>query len=160
MALNSPGPKHDYNHQPRGKRQCPRLAVSYYEALNRRDFDAYNVLFADDVTFEAAGGGVGGLETVKFFDSIWPAAFSDFTIESIYHLGDGNRVVCYNRATGTRDGALLMADGSEVPATGHKVNAPYFASFEVRDGKIVSAYIYFDRMLLAEQLGLIPAVNA
>jgi hypothetical protein len=26
----------------------------------------------------------------------------------------------------------------------------------VRDGKIVSEYIYFDRMLLAEQLGLNP----
>jgi hypothetical protein len=30
----------------------------------------------------------------------------------------------------------------------------------VRDGKIVSEYIYFDRMLLAEQLGLLPVVNA
>ena len=137
------------------------LAISYYEALNRRAFDAYNVLFADDVTFEAAGGVAGsGLETVKFFDHIWPAAFSDFTIEGIYHLGDGNRVVCYNRATGTHDGTLLMPDGSEVPATGHKFNAPYFASFEVRNGKIVSAHIYFDRMLLAEQLGLIPVASA
>jgi hypothetical protein len=71
------------------------LAISYYEALNRRDFDAYNVLFADDLTFEAVGGVAGsGLETVKFFDNIWPAAFSDFTVEGIYHLGDGNRVVC------------------------------------------------------------------
>jgi len=137
------------------------LAISYYEALNRRDFDAYNVLFADDVTFEAVGGVAGsGLATVKFFDNIWPAAFSDFTVERIYHLGDGNRVVCHNRATGTHDGTLLMPDGSEVPATGHKVNAPYFASFEIRNGKIVSEHIYFDRMLLAEQLGLIPLVNA
>jgi hypothetical protein len=72
-----------------------QLAISYYEVLNRRDFDAYNVLFADD-------------------------------------------------------GTLLMADGSQVPATGNKVSATYFASFEVRNGKIASAHIYFDRMLLAE----------
>lgn len=65
------------------------LAVSYYEALNRRDFDAYNP------------------ETVKFFDHIWPTAFSDVTIEGINHLSDGNRVACHNRATGTHDGTLL-----------------------------------------------------
>jgi hypothetical protein len=41
-----------------------------------------------------------------------------------------------------------------------KVSAPCCASFEVPGGRIVSPQIYFGRMLLAGQLGLIPLVNA
>lgn len=134
------------------------LAVSYYEALNRRDFNFYDDLFTDDVAFAAVGGVTGsGKATIAFFDRIWTTAFSDFTITGIYHLGDGDRVVCHNRATGTHDGTLAMPDGSEVPATGRRLDAPYFASFEMRNGRICHEHIYFDRMLLAEQLGLLPA---
>ena len=137
------------------------LAVNYYEALNRRDFDAYDTLFNDDVAFQAVGGVAGsGIETVKFFDRIWVTAFSDFTIVGIFHVGDGDRVICHNRATGTHDGTLMMPDGSEVPATGRTLDAPFFASFEVRDGKIATEHIHFDRMLLAEHLRLLPAVHA
>jgi ketosteroid isomerase-like protein len=58
--------------------------------------------------------------------------------------------------TGIHDGTLLMPDGSEVPATGQQMDATYFASFEVRNGKIVSEHIHFDRMILAEELHLLP----
>jgi ketosteroid isomerase-like protein len=134
------------------------LAVGYYEALNRRDFTFYDGVFTDDVVFEAVGGVSGsGKETVTFFDRIWTTAFSDFHIAGTYHLGDGDRVVCHNRATGTHDGTLVMPDGGEVPPTGRTLDAPFFASFEVRDGRLCHEHIYFDRMLLAEQLGLLPA---
>lgn len=136
------------------------LIVSYYEALNSRDFDAYDDKFAPGVSFKSVGGVTGtGVETVKAFDRGWTTAMSDFTVTGGYHLGDGDRVVCHNIATGTHDGTLLLPDGSEVPATGHRVEAPYFASFEVRDGKIVSEEIYLDRLLLIEglQLDLAPA---
>ena len=137
------------------------LVISYYEAFNRRDFDAYDDMFADDVAFESVGGVSGtGVETVKFFDNIWVNAASDWNIEGIYHLRDGDRVVCHNRASGIHDGTLLLPDESEVPATGNKVDAKYFASFEVRDGKIVSELIYFDRIILVEQLRLDLAASA
>jgi steroid delta-isomerase-like uncharacterized protein len=129
--------------------------IGYYEAFNARDFDAYDEKFANDVGFESVGGVTGtGVATVKFFDQIWTKAMSDFTVVGGYHLGDGDRVVCHNRATGTHDGTLLLPDGSEVPATGNRLDAPYFASFELRNGQIVSESIYFDRMLLIEQLQL------
>jgi ketosteroid isomerase-like protein len=133
------------------------LVISYYEAYNRRDFDAYDEIFADHVAFQSVGGVSGnGVDTVKFFDRIWVTAASDWTVEGIYHLGDGDRVVCHNRVTGNHDGTLLMPDGSEVPATGQQMDATYFASFEGRNRKIVSKHIYFDRMILAEELHLLP----
>jgi hypothetical protein len=46
--------------------------ISYYEAYNRRDFNAYDEIFADDVAFQSVGGVSGnGVDTVKFFDRIW-----------------------------------------------------------------------------------------
>jgi steroid delta-isomerase-like uncharacterized protein len=137
------------------------LIINYYEAFNARDFDAYDEKFASDVSFESVGGVAGpGVATVKFFDQIWTKAMSDFKVVGGYHLGDGDRVVCHNRATGTHDGTLLLPDRSEVPATGNRLDAPYFASFELRNGKIISELIYFDRMLLIEQLQLQPAAVA
>ena len=135
-----------------------QLAVNYYEALNRRDFAVYDTLLTDDVTLTAPGGvRVHGKQPVAAFDQNWTVAFSDFTIIGGFHLADDERIVCYNRATGTHDGTLVMPDGSEVPATGRRLDAPYFASFDVRDGRLASELVYFDRMLLAEELGLLPA---
>lgn len=137
------------------------LIISYYEAFNRRDFDAYDDKFGPDVSFRSVGGVAGtGVEAVKSFDTGWTRAMSDFIVVGGYHVGDGDRVVCHNRATGVHDGLLLLPDGSQVPPTGHRLDAPYFASFEVRGGRIVSEEIYFDRMLLIEQLQLDLAATA
>jgi ketosteroid isomerase-like protein len=134
-----------------------QLAIGYYEALNRRDFEIYNEVLTDDVTLAAPGGVlVHGKQAVAAFDQVWTAAFSDFTIVGGFHLADDDRIVCHNRATGTHDGTLVMPDGSEVPPTGRRLDAQYFAAFEVRDGLLSSELVYFDRMLLAEQLGLLP----
>jgi ketosteroid isomerase-like protein len=138
-----------------------QLAVGYYESVNRRDFSFYDATFTEDVAFALVGGASGtGRDTIRFADQIWVRAASDFRIEGIYHLGDGNRVVCHNRALGTHDGILVMPDGSEVPPTGMTFNIPYFASFEIRRGQIASELIYIDRMELAEQLGLLDAAHA
>ncbi len=134
-----------------------QLAIDYYEALNRRDFGFYDSLFTADVTLTAPGAvHLQGKSGVAAFDQIWTAAFSDFTIIGGFHVADDHRIVCHNRATGTHDGTLVMPDGSEVAPTGRRLDAPYFASFDVRDGQFSSQLVYFDRMLLAEQLGLLP----
>ena len=133
------------------------LAIDYYEALNRRDFGFYDSVFTDDVTLAAPGGvQAHGKPAVAAFDQIWTTAFSDFAIIGGFHLADDQRVVCHNRATGTHDGTLVMPDGSEIPPTGRRLDAAYFASFDVRDRRLSSQLVYFDRMLLAEQLGLVP----
>jgi len=134
-----------------------QLAVGYYEAINRRDASVYAERFTDDATLTAPGGvHARGPEAIAAFDSVWTGAFSDFTIVGDFHVADGGRVVCYNRATGTHDGTLVMPDGSEVPPTGRRLDAPFFGAFEVRDGRIASQLIYFDRMIVAESLGLLP----
>jgi len=133
-----------------------QLAIRYYAALNARDFGAYDQIFSPNVEIEGVGGARGtGIEAVKAFDRVWVDGASNFKIHGIFHVGDGDRVVCHNRAEGIHDGVLRLP-GGDVPATGRTIGGVYFAAFQIRAERIATALIYFDRMVIAEQLGVVP----
>ena len=133
------------------------LVTRYYEHMNDRALERYDDTHHPDVALWSVGGvEAAGIDAVRAFDSVWLTASSDFHVEGLFHLAGDGRVVCHNRALGTHDGVLRLPDGTEVAATGVTIGGPYFASFEVRDGKIASESVYFDRMLIAEQVGLVP----
>jgi ketosteroid isomerase-like protein len=48
----------------------------------------------------------------------------------------------------------------DVPPTGRSVNVDYIQVLRFRDGKHCSFNLMFDRLLMLEQLGLIPAAAA
>jgi ketosteroid isomerase-like protein len=58
--------------------------------------------------------------------------------------------------TGTHNGALRTATG-DVPPTGRAVSVDYIHVLRFRGGEHVSFNLMFDRLLMLEQLGLIPA---
>jgi ketosteroid isomerase-like protein len=113
-------------------------------------------VLADDVVFAAPGGlrGEGKAACVEFFGS-WFAAFSDARVEvhGIHILGDV--AVEEGTFTGTHDGVLQSAAG-EVPPTGRSVSVDYIQVLRFRDGKHASFNLMFDRLLMLEQLRIIP----
>jgi ketosteroid isomerase-like protein len=58
--------------------------------------------------------------------------------------------------TGTHNGVLHAPTG-DVPPTGRPVSIPYVQVLRYRNGKHASFDLMFDRLLMLEQLGLIPA---
>jgi ketosteroid isomerase-like protein len=58
--------------------------------------------------------------------------------------------------TGTHDGVLRTPAGDVAP-TGRRVAVAYLQVLRFRDGKHVSFNLMFDRLLMLEQLGLVPA---
>jgi ketosteroid isomerase-like protein len=58
--------------------------------------------------------------------------------------------------TGTHGGVLRSPMG-DVPPTGRSVSVDYIQVLRFRDGKHSSFNLMFDRLLMLEQLGLIPA---
>ena len=58
--------------------------------------------------------------------------------------------------TGTHRG-VLRTPTSDVPPTGRTVRIPYIQVLRFRDGKHSSFNLMFDRLLMLEQLGLVPA---
>jgi predicted ester cyclase len=54
-------------------------------------------------------------------------------------------------------GGVLRTPAGDIPPTGRGVSLDYIQVLRFRDGKHVSFNLMFDRLLMLEQLGLIPA---
>jgi predicted ester cyclase len=71
-------------------------------------------------------------------------------------IAEGNTLVEESVFEGTNSGPLPGPDGSEIPATGQRVSAPFSGVYTVQDGKIASTRLYFDQLDMLAQLGLTP----
>ena len=127
------------------------------DTFNAHDIDGFADVLADDVVFEAPGGmrGEGKTACVEFYGS-WFTAFPDARVE-VHRLHVIDDVAVEERTfTGTHDGVLRSPMG-DVPPTGRSVRVDYIQVLRFRDGKHSSFNLMFDRLLMLEQLGLIPA---
>jgi ketosteroid isomerase-like protein len=57
--------------------------------------------------------------------------------------------------TGTQTG-VLSGPGGDVPPSGRRLELPYCDVFEAEAGRIVSHHVYYDQVLFARQMGLVP----
>jgi hypothetical protein len=57
---------------------------------------------------------------------------------------------------GTHTGPFPLPDGTELPATGKRVEVSGMEFVQMRDGKIVVDNLYYDNLSIAAQLGLLP----
>ena len=127
------------------------------DTFNAHDLDGFAEVIADDVVFAAPGGiqGEGKAACVEFFGG-WYRALSDAQVEvhSAYFIDD--IVVEEGTFCGTHDGVLHTPTGEVLP-TGRAVSLPYIHTLRYCDGLHVSFNLLFDRLLMLEQVGLIPA---
>jgi ketosteroid isomerase-like protein len=127
------------------------------ETFNAHDMDGFADVLADDVVFRAPGGmaGQGKAACVEFYRS-WLNAFPDAHVDvnKLYIIDDV--VVEEGTFTGTHNGVLPSPSG-DIPPTHRSVTVDYIHVLGIRDGKHVTFNLLFDRLLMLEQLGLIPA---
>jgi predicted ester cyclase len=127
------------------------------DAFNAHDVAAIRALTAEDCTFWSVGGVTAqGREPCVAANTMWFDACSDAHVTINQVLGDGDTVAVEGVFEGTHDGTLKTPMG-DVPATGRRIHGEYVGITTVRNGLAASQRLYFDRMQLAEQLGLIPA---
>lgn len=127
------------------------------DAFNAHDIDGFAEVLADDVVFVAPGGmhREGKSACVEFYGG-WHTAFPDAHLEvhSVHFVDD----VAVEEGTfsGTHNGVLHTQSG-DVPPTGRAVSLPYIHVLRFRGGLHASFNLIFDRLLMLEQLGVIPA---
>jgi hypothetical protein len=131
------------------------------EAWRARDADAFAACYAEDAVIAAPGGAeLRGHDGAKAFMGMWREAFpdNDITIRSEDECGS----VLWQVGTfsGTHTGNLMTPDGQAIPPTGRSVSAGYADRFVVEGDVVVSETLYFDRMELLTQLGLVPQPEA
>ena len=127
------------------------------DTFNAHDIDGFAEVLADDVVFVAPGPmrGEGRAACAAFYAS-WFGAFPDAHVEvdALHILGDV--AVEEGTFTGTHNGVLHTPTGA-IPPTGRSVRLDYVQVLRFRDGRHVSFNLMFDRLLMLEQLGLVPA---
>lgn len=127
------------------------------ERWNAHDREGYLALFDEKVRFTDAAMGydlIGREEFGKGFFDVWAEAYPDNQIKQTLTFTDGTWICFEGRFTATHTGSFHGPD-IEMPPTGKSIDSPYVWLAEVRDGKIKSARIYYDRLLTLEQEGIV-----
>jgi uncharacterized protein (TIGR02246 family) len=130
------------------------------DAFNAHDRDAFAALMAPDADVEAPGGFHGrGREACVAFFAGWFEAFPDAHVDvrALHLLED--LAVEEGVFTGTHDG-VLRTPGGDVPPTGRAVAVRYCQIIRIRSGLHASFRLWFDRLEMLEQLGLLPSEAA
>jgi hypothetical protein len=126
------------------------------ETFNAHDLDGFAAVLADDVVFQAPGGmrGEGKQACLEFYGG-WLSAYPDGHVEvHDVHIID-DVAVEEGTFSGTHNGVLHTPAG-DIPPTGRAVSVDYIHVIHYRDGMHTSFNLAFDRLLMLEQLGLVP----
>jgi steroid delta-isomerase-like uncharacterized protein len=131
------------------------LLDRYVELYNAGDLDACIELYADDAVQRMHDGIFEGKDGIRDRLARDLDAFADahYTVDSF--VDEGDKFADEWTFTGTNTGPFRLPDGTEIPATGKRVEIKGMELVVVRDGEIVVDNLYYDFMA-AVQLGLVP----
>jgi predicted ester cyclase len=126
------------------------------DAWNAHDEAGYGVLSTDDITLIASGGvEAKGREAVNEFNRNWWTAFPDGRIATLEFIASGNTAVVRGSFKGTHTGVFKTPMG-DVQPTNKALNGRYVQITHFRGEQVSDQYLFFDRMEVMEQLGLVP----
>lgn len=123
-----------------------------YDALNERNWAAFDALCDSDIVFHNASMTMHGLEAYKQFIAMYFNAFPDgrLTIEDL--LAEGDKVVVRHTFRGTHQGTLMG-----IPPTGKQVTVTGVNIIHFVNGKAIEEWANYDDLGLLQQLGVVPA---
>lgn len=121
------------------------------EAIGRQDLAAARLAWADDIVERFPDRTCHGPDEVAAYFQEAYDGISEWSFEAVAVVGDGEDVLARWRLAGVHSGTLLG-----IAPTGRRVSVDGLDHFVVRDGKVVSNFVVFDRMQYANQLGILP----
>jgi ketosteroid isomerase-like protein len=137
--------------------ETPRaLAQRIDAAFHARDIDALAEFWHDDIEYTSADVQLAGKPARKLAEVALLEAFPDARITERGYTQTEDFIAIEGTMSGTHLGPLNMA-GSVISPTRRAVSTDYAALLWFREGRIVRQRLYYDRLVLAEQLGLVPA---
>lgn len=130
-------------------------------AFNQHDAATIEELCATDVVCTAPGDMVfNGPAECRQFMQTWFTAFPDCrsTTKRVLYAGEDTSVE-EGVFEGTHNGVFATPMG-DIPPTHRHVRGEFTNIVSIRGGKVVTQHLYFDRLQLLEQLGLVPTPAA
>lgn len=132
------------------------LLDRYVELYNSGDLDGVMDLYAEDSSQLTPNGTFEGRQAIRDRLGKELDAFSDLAHRVVSYMERGDSFADEWVFVGTHTGPLVLPDGTEVPATGKRVEVPGMELVVMRDGKIAVDNLYYDNLAVAAQLGLLP----
>jgi steroid delta-isomerase-like uncharacterized protein len=132
-----------------------QIALSLFEALNARDLSLWSRHLAEDYIAEHPGVSVLLNKTRSIgYNQRFVTAFPDILFEVLSVLAEGDQVLIHWMGSGTHAERLATITGETIPPTRRSVRVSGAELFEVRDGKIIREWSYWDQLSLLAQLGI------
>ena len=132
------------------------LLEKYLELYNAGDLDGVMDLYAEDAVQLMPDGTFEGRSAIRDRLGQELAAFSDLAHRYLSYVEEDDAFADEWVFVGTHTGPVVLPDGTEVPATGKRVEVQGMELVRIRDGKIVVDNLYYDNLAVAAQLGLLP----
>ncbi len=131
------------------------IALSLFEALNARDLSLWWQHLAQDYIAEHPGVSIPLNKTRSMgYQQRFVTALPDIHLEVLHVLSEGDHVLIHWTASGTHAERLATLTGETIPPTRRRVRVSGTLLTEVRDGKIVREWTYWDQLSLLAQLGI------
>jgi steroid delta-isomerase-like uncharacterized protein len=131
------------------------LVLSLFEALNARDLRMWSGHLAEDYIAEHPGVSVPLDKTRSTgYSQRFVTAFPDIHLEVLHVLAEGDHVLIHWMGSGTHSERLVTLTGETIPPSQRTVSLAGALLFEVREGKIVRVWDYWDQLSLLAQLGI------
>jgi len=132
-----------------------QIALRIIEALNTRDLSVWSKHLAEEYTAEHPGVSIPLNKTMTIgYTQRFVTAFPDIHFEVLSVLAEGDRVLIQWRASGTHAERLATMTGQTIPPTRRSMTVSGVGLAQVRDGKIVREWSYWDQLSLLAQLGI------
>lgn len=132
------------------------LLDRYVELYNSGDLDGVMELYAEDSSQLMPDGMFEGRSVIRDRLAKELTAFTDLAHRVVSYVEEGDAFADEWVFVGTHTGPITLPDGTEVPATGKRVEVPGMELVRVRDGRIVVDNLYYDNLAVLAQLGLLP----
>ena len=131
------------------------IALSIIEALNTRNLSLWSQHLSEGYTAELPGVS-GPLNKTKSigYQQRFVTALPDIHFEVLLVLAEGDHVLIHWRGSGTHAERLATLTGETIPPTRRSVTVPGVGLTEVKNGKIVRDWTYWDQLSLLAQLGI------
>jgi|SRR5829696_7835603 len=131
------------------------IALSLFEALNARDLSLWSQHLAEDYIAEHPGVSVPLDKTRSMgYHQRFVTALPDIHFEVLHVLAEGDHILIHWTGSGTHAERLATVTGETIPPTRRKATVSGVMLTEVRDGKIVREWSYWDQLSLLAQLGI------
>lgn len=133
------------------------LLERYVERYNAGDLDTVMDLYAEDAVQVMPDGTFEGRSAIRerLARDLNACPDAAYTVRTFIEHGD--TFADEWTFTGTHTGPFRLADGTEVPPTGKRVEVTGMELVRLRDGKIIIDNLYYDNAAVLVQFGLIPA---